>query len=65
MKKKLAIVTGTSQGIGSVIAKGLALKGYRVVLIARNIDKLNAVYKEIIKVMYKGTGVGQDAINRM
>lgn len=49
METKLAIVTGASQGIGSVIAKGLALKGYRVVLIARNIDKLNAVYKEIIK----------------
>ena len=48
MEKNLAIITGASQGIGSVIAKGLAQNGYRVVLIARNKDKLNAVHNEII-----------------
>lgn len=47
--KKLAIITGASQGIGSVLAKGLAHDGYRVVLIARNEKNLNQVRDEIIR----------------
>lgn len=48
MKKKgLAIITGASQGIGSVIAKGLANDGYQVVLIARNKQNLKKVYDEV------------------
>lgn len=48
-EKGLAIITGASQGIGSVIAKGLALDGYRVVLIARNKENLDRIYDSIIK----------------
>ena len=33
--KGLAIITGASQGIGAVIAKGLAHDGFQVVLIAQ------------------------------
>jgi short-subunit dehydrogenase len=48
-RKELAIVTGASQGIGSTIAIGLAKDGYKVVLIARNKQNLDKVYKEIIE----------------
>jgi short-subunit dehydrogenase len=48
-RKELAIVTGASQGIGSSIAIGLAKDGYKVVLIARNKQNLDKVYKEIIE----------------
>jgi short-subunit dehydrogenase len=47
--KGLAIITGASQGIGAVIAKGLANDGYRDVLIARNRQNLDKVYAEIMK----------------
>ena len=47
MSKGTAIITGASQGIGACIAKGLALDGYKVVLISRNIEKLHDLEKEI------------------
>lgn len=46
-RKGIVIITGASQGIGAVIAKGLASDGYQVVLIARNKENLNKVYNEI------------------
>ena len=47
-QKGLAIITGASQGIGAVIAAGLAKDGYRVVLIARNRQNLEKVHDEIM-----------------
>lgn len=47
--KGLAIITGASQGIGSVVAQGLAGDGYKVVLIARNRSNLEKVYTEIVR----------------
>lgn len=47
--KGLAIITGASQGIGAIIAKGLANDGYQVVLIARNKQNLEKVRDEILK----------------
>lgn len=44
---KVAIVTGSSGGIGAAIATGLARKGARVVLSARRVDELERVKSTI------------------
>ncbi len=43
LDNKTALVTGASQGIGEAIAKLLALQGARVVVAARNEEKLRAL----------------------
>jgi 3-oxoacyl-[acyl-carrier protein] reductase len=43
----IAIITGASKGIGKACAIGLAQKGYRTVLVARNESALLDVSKEI------------------
>jgi len=42
-----AIITGASSGIGRDIAKELASKGYDLVLVARDFEKLNEVKQEL------------------
>ena len=44
---RAAVVTGASQGIGAEIARDLARRGHRVVLVARNEDKLRALADEL------------------
>lgn len=44
---KIAIVTGSSRGIGKGVAKALARKGASVVLNARNPEQLHAAEKEL------------------
>ncbi len=44
---KTALVTGASQGIGEEVARTLAGQGAKVVLAARNVDKLTALAEEI------------------
>ncbi len=46
-EQRIALVTGASRGIGAEIAKALARQGRRVILMARNADKLAQVQKEI------------------
>jgi len=43
----LALVTGASSGIGRDIAKELSKKGYDLILVARDLEKLNEVKSEI------------------
>jgi 3-oxoacyl-[acyl-carrier protein] reductase len=45
--QRLAIVTGASRGIGAEIAKALARQGARVILMARNTERLAAVQSQI------------------
>jgi 3-oxoacyl-[acyl-carrier protein] reductase len=47
LKDKIALVTGASQGIGRAIAVALTENGAKVVIAARNTEKLNALAAEI------------------
>lgn len=47
LKGKIAVVCGATQGIGEATAKELATLGAKVVLVARNEEKLQNVKKEI------------------
>ena len=47
LNEKVAIVTGASSDIGKGIAKRFAAEGAKVILIARNLEQLEATRKEI------------------
>ncbi len=49
INNRVAIVTGSSQGIGKAIARGFAKEGANVVICARNEKKLQKTAKEIEK----------------
>ena len=49
-ERKIAVITGASQGIGATISIGLAREGYQVVLIARSKQNLEKVSHEIITI---------------
>lgn len=48
MKNKVVIITGASSGIGLATAKEFAKRGAKLVLAARNLEKLTELEKELI-----------------
>ena len=46
-KKPLIAITGASAGIGASTARRFAKKGYRLALIARRLDRLASLQKEM------------------
>jgi dehydrogenase/reductase SDR family member 7B len=49
MKNKVVIITGASSGIGKALAEEFAARGAKVVIAARNTDKLKALEDELKK----------------
>jgi 3-oxoacyl-[acyl-carrier protein] reductase len=47
LKDRVALVTGASQGIGRAIALALSCAGARVVIAARNVEKLRSLAEQI------------------
>ncbi len=61
---RVAVVTGSNQGIGLSIAKRLAKEGVKVVVTARNIEKVNKVVAEIKRDGGEAIGFKCDVTNR-
>src|ERR1700754_2257531 len=57
MKGKVAVITGSTKGIGKAIAERMAEHGAKVVVSSRKADVCDAVAKEINDKNGKGTGV--------
>jgi len=63
LKDKVAIITGSSQGIGKAIAIAFAQKGVKVVLNGRNVDKLSQTKLELFEQGYEVLAVQADVGN--
>lgn len=65
LENQVAVITGANQGIGKGIAQQLAAEKCKLVLCARNADKLNAVADELTKqgvdVLAQPTDVSNEA----
>ncbi len=61
---RVAVVTGSTQGIGLSIAKRLAKEGVKIVVTARNIEKVNEVVAEIKRDGGEAIGFKCDVTNR-
>lgn len=57
--KGTALITGASTGIGAIYAERFAQRGYDLILVARNRDRLNALASRITKETQQGVEVFQ------
>ena len=57
LEGKVAIITGSSKGIGKAIAKGLAEKGAQVIISSRSQDACDEVVKEFTEQGLKAFGI--------
>lgn len=64
MSNKVAVVTGSGQGIGRAIALRLAKDGFNVALVDINSDKITAVAKEIAAIGRQVTTITADISQR-
>lgn len=60
LKGKVALVTGASSGLGVQFATALARQGSDVALLARRVEKLNAVKEDIEKLGVKALAIQCD-----
>lgn len=63
LTNKVAVVTGASSGLGVQFAKALARQGANVALVARRVDRLNDVRKELEDLGVKSLAVKCDVSN--
>ena len=64
MSNKVAVVTGSGQGIGRAIALRLAKDGFNVALVDIKLDKITAVAKEIAAIGRQATTITADVSQR-
>ena len=57
LTNKVAIITGSSKGIGKAIARGLAEQGAKVVISSRNQEACDEVVNEFKKEGLKAIGI--------
>jgi NAD(P)-dependent dehydrogenase (short-subunit alcohol dehydrogenase family) len=48
-ERPVAVITGTTHGIGTVTSRALARAGYRVVMLCRNVTAANALAQDILR----------------
>lgn len=61
---KRAIITGASSGIGHALAKILARRGFALALLARRVDLLDELTREIVEAGGTAVGIGCDVGER-
>ena len=58
---RIAVITGSSRGIGLAIAEKFAMQGFDIVIHGRNQEKLNAIAEDLhIKFQVNVTGIAAD-----
>jgi 3-oxoacyl-[acyl-carrier protein] reductase len=60
LKGKVAVITGGSVGIGLAVAKGLAAEGAHVVLVARDVARLEAARAEVASAAGRVAAISSD-----
>jgi NAD(P)-dependent dehydrogenase (short-subunit alcohol dehydrogenase family) len=70
LKGKVALITGSSRGIGKDIAKGFAKEGANIIINGRNLDKAKPVAVEVESLGVRAMAIGADVsssqdVNRM
>lgn len=67
MEMRVALITGASSGIGAELSRELCRRGYRVIGIARSVDRLRRLADELGKcfVYHSIDLLAQDAVDRV